>query len=110
MRRAEGQPAVGTANEHDVGPAAGRANAGHHVNVVVGRATGTVNRQEHLASQSARVDRATINGAAAHVDCSDLIKARRLIWVPRIGRANTPEAAPLVTTANIEVTVASHIE
>ena len=110
MRGAEGQPAVGAANEHDVGSAAGRANAGDHVNVVVSRAPGPVNRQKHLPGQSARVDRAAINGAPAHVDCSDLIKCGRDIWVLRVSRTNTPEVAAFVSAANVEVAVAGYIE
>src|SRR5262249_21289475 len=106
---AESKSAVGAANEHHVGPPT-RAHARQHVNVVVGRATGTVNRQEHLTGQSARVDSAPINRASAHVDCSDLVKRRSDIWVLRIGRTNTPETAALVSAANVEVAVAGHIE
>ena len=109
-RRAEAQTAVVAANEHDVGPAAGRANAGHHVNVVVSRATGTVNRQEHLAGKPARIDSAAKNGAPAHVDCGHLVKCGRDIWVLRIGRANAPETASLVSATNEEVTVGRDIE
>ena len=107
--RAESESAVGAANEHDVGPPT-RAHARQHVNVVVSRATGAVNRQEHLAGQPARINRAAKNGAAAHVDCSDLVKCRRNIWVLRIGRTNAPETAPLVSAANVEVAVAGYIE
>src|SRR6266481_2101652 len=110
-RRAEAQTAVGAANKHDVGPAAAEwLYAGYHVNVVVSRATGTVNRQEHLAGKPARINSAAIHGAAAHVDCGHLVKRRRDVWVLRIGRANAPEVAPLVAAANIKITVAGDIE
>jgi len=63
-----------------------------------------------LAGQSARVDSAAINGAPAHVDCSDLVECGRDIWVLRVSRTNAPEAADLVSAANVEVAVAGHIE
>ena len=47
MRRAEGQSAVGAAHKHHVGCAApGRQDACQHINVVVSRAAGAINRQE----------------------------------------------------------------
>ena len=47
VRRAEGEPAVGAAHKHHVGRRSpGRHYAGQHVNVVVSRATGAINRQE----------------------------------------------------------------
>ena len=110
-RRAEALPAVGAAGEHDVGSSA-RAHAGHHVNVVVSRATGAVNRQEHLPGQPARINSAAINRAPAHVDCSDLVKCGRDIWVLRVGRTNTPKLAAACASAAAykQVPVASHIE
>ena len=51
--RAEGQSAVGAAHKHHVGRAApGRQHTGQHVNVVVGRAAGAINRQEQHSSKS----------------------------------------------------------
>jgi hypothetical protein len=52
-RRTEGCAAVSTAGEHhfrEILP--GRLYAREHVNVVVSQATGVVNRQETLSSQS----------------------------------------------------------
>ena len=45
--RAEGQSAVGAAHKHYIGCASpGRQDACQHVNVVVSRAAGVINRQE----------------------------------------------------------------
>jgi hypothetical protein len=45
--RAERQPAVGAAHKHYIGCASpGRQDACQHVNVVVTRAAGAINRQE----------------------------------------------------------------
>jgi len=110
MRRAERCPAVGAAREHHVRTAPGRANAGYHVNVVVRRAARAVDRQEHLACKSAWVNGAAEDGAAAHVHCCDLIKRRRDVRVLRVARADTPEIASLVSTANKEVAVRGHVE
>jgi hypothetical protein len=47
VRRAEGQPAVRAAHKHYVSRASpGRHHAGQHVNVVVSRTSGTIDRQE----------------------------------------------------------------
>src|SRR5207249_112872 len=74
--------------------------------------TGTVNRQEHLTGQSVRIDSAAINGAAAHVDCSDLVKCGRDIWVLRVSRANAPKLAAECASAaaDKQVTVGGDIE
>ena len=102
---------VGAAGEHDVGAAATRRLcARDHVNVVVGRATGTVNRQKDLPTQAAGIYRAAVDQAAAHVNGCDLVKARRLGSVSRVGRSNAPKAAATIPTANVEVAVGGHVE
>jgi hypothetical protein len=66
--RAEGQSAVGAARKHYIGCAApGREDACQHVNVVVCRAAGAINRQEAHSIQASRVYSAAAE-VAAHVD------------------------------------------
>ena len=46
-------------------------HAGDHVNIVVSGTAGAVHRQEHLARQSAWINRVAETEAAAKVDLSD---------------------------------------
>ena len=109
-RRAEAGTAVGAAREHDVGAAAGRANAGHHVNVVVRWPPRTIHSDEYLTGKPAGIHRATVNQAAAHIDCSDLVECGRDIRILRVRRSETPKRAATIAPTNKEVTVGSHVE
>lgn len=111
MRRAKGHSAVGAADEIDVGPVviAGRAHARAHVNVVVSRAAGAVNRQEYLTCQSYGINIAA-HQAAAEVDCCRLVERRRHIRVLRVGRADAPKAAPAISAANEKIAVGGNVQ
>ena len=55
--RTEADSAVGAARKHHVGPtAAKRLHAGQHVNVIVSRASGAINRQETHSGKSTWID------------------------------------------------------
>jgi ribulose kinase len=57
--RTEGQSAVGAACEHYVRCASsGGEDAAQHVNIVVSRSAGAINRQEQLPAKSCRIDAA----------------------------------------------------
>src|SRR5207247_4899938 len=76
MRRAEGLPAVGAAREHHVGRASpGRLHTCQHINVVVSRAAGAINRQEGLSCKSARIYCPTKNQAAAEINRGNSVKS-----------------------------------
>src|SRR5205823_5525654 len=91
-RRAEALAAIGAAREHHVRSAA-RADAGYHINVVIGGTAGAVDGKENLTGEPAWIDRATENEAAAHVDCCDLVKGWCDARVLRVGRADAPKTA-----------------
>src|SRR5437870_2039793 len=95
--RAEARAAVGAARNHHIGAVtvAGRSHTAQHVNVVVCRAPGAVNRQKYLAYKASRVDRPT-NHAASHVHRRDLIKGWRLVPNLCVAGANAPEAASAI--------------
>src|SRR5437867_3302127 len=108
-RRAKGQSAVGAACEHYIGRAAsGRHYAGQHVNVIVSRATGTIDRQEQHSIQTCGIYPPT-RQVAAHVDVLGyLVKARCLVPDLRIARANAGKGVPF--SADKEIAVGIHIE
>src|SRR5437867_3528595 len=92
-RRAEAEPSVGAADKHHVGGAApGGHNAGEHVNVIVGGATGLINRQEYHSIQSIGIDSPETE-EATHVDGGILVKGRRHAPVLGIARTNAKERA-----------------
>jgi hypothetical protein len=104
-RRAKGLPAVGAAHKHHIGGASpGRYHAGQHVNVVVSRAAGVVNRQEQHSSESYSIYSAAAE-IAAHVDGGDSIKSGCDIRVLRVARANAIEGVPFPAEKNIAVRV-----
>ena len=105
------QATVRAAREHHIRAiATKRADAGHHVSVVVSRAAGTVNSKEDLAGESAGIHRAAENEAAAHVDCSDLVKCWRDSRVLRVARADAPKTAARISAADEKIAIAGHIE
>jgi hypothetical protein len=112
VRRAKGNASVGAANKHHVRAIIGteRLDAGHHINVVVSRSARPVHRKECLPCQSTWIDGAAENDATAHVNCGDLIESWRDSRVLSVGRADAPETAPLVITANKQVAVRGYIQ
>ena len=111
MRCTERCPSIGAPREHHVRAiAAERADAGDHVNVVVSGAVGTVNGNEDLAGESARIDCTSETKAAAQVDCRDLVKRWRDGRVLRVARPNAPEAATGIPTADKKIPIASHVK
>ena len=85
MWGAEGQPTIGTAYKHHVGcRSPGWFHAGQHVNVVVSRAAGVVDRQERLPGKPSRIDRAAENQLATHVNLRHLVKGRCLVTKLRV--------------------------
>src|SRR6266478_1892982 len=112
MWRTEGYSPVGAAHKHHVSCASTRRHhTGEHVNVIVSRATGAINRQEQHSIQTCGIYPPT-KQVAAHVDVLGyLVKARCLVPDLRIARANAGKAvqgAPF--SADKEIAVRVHIE
>ena len=112
MRRAKSDTSVCAAHEHHVRAVIGTEwlHAGHHINVVVSWSARAVHCQERLSCQSVWINCATENNATPHVDCGDLVESRRDSRVLSIGRADAPETATLVITANKQVAIGSYIQ
>ena len=112
MRRTEGYSAVGAAHKHHVGcVSARRPHTGQHINVVVGRPTGAIDRQEQHSIQTCRIY-PTTREVAAHIDVLGyLVKSRCLASDLRIARANTGKAVKAVPfSADKEIAVRVHVE
>src|SRR5437899_10181678 len=110
MRRAKSQTTVCAAYEHHIvaGTEAGRLHARQHINVIVSRATGAINRQEQHSIQTCGIYPPT-REVTAHIDVLDyLVKARCLVPDLRIARANAGKGVPFSTDKEIAVRV--HIE
>ena len=61
VRRTEGQSAVGAADKHHVsGRSPGWQHTAQHIDIVVSRTPGAVNREEDLACQAFGINRARI--------------------------------------------------
>src|SRR6266404_9362411 len=99
--RAEGQPAICAAREHDIraGREAERLHRGNHVNVVIGGPAGTVHCQEALPSQAAWIDRVAEDEIAAKVNLCHLIKSWCDIRVLGIARTKAVKRATEVRRA-----------
>ena len=113
VRRAEGQPAICAAREHDIRPGreAERLHRGNHVNVVIGGPAGTVHCQETLPLQAARIDRVTEVEVPAKVNLCYLVKSRCNVWVLRITGAKAVKRAAKVRRAtDEEITVCIDVE
>jgi len=108
---AEGQSVVGAAREHHVrGTASWWHYARQHVNVVVSRAAGAINRQKQLAVQSGWIDSATAKHAT-HVDWRYLVERWRLIPDLRIARTNAVKHIVKITfAADEEIPIRVHVE
>src|SRR6266404_1336365 len=107
LRSAEGRAAVGAAHKHHVGGASPvRHDAGQHVDVVVRRAAGAIDRQEYLSIQSRWVD-SPAPEEATHVDGGASVKSRRLGRDLRIARALAKEGAESFA-ADKQVTIGVH--
>ena len=107
---AEGQSTVGAAHKHHIGRASsGRFHTGQHVDVIVGRATRAVDRQEQHPTKSYSIYSA-LNDGATQVNSGVLVKARCLTSVLRVARAHTAKCAPAYPTTNKKVAVGIYIE
>ena len=109
--RAEAGAAVGAARNHYIGAitVARRSHTGQHIDVVIRRAAGAINRQKDVAREAAWIDRPA-SEATAEVHCRNLVKRRRLVSNLRIRRADTPEAASAISAANKKIPVAGNVE
>src|SRR5207253_7157243 len=87
-----------------------RHDASQHVNVVVSRTTGAINRQEQLPVQSCRIDAAAAEDAT-HVDRGNLVKNRRLVPDLRIARADAVKHIVKVAfAAKKEISIRGHVQ
>jgi hypothetical protein len=110
VRRTESQSAVGAADKHHVGGAsAGRLHADQHVNIVVGRAAGVVNREEHHSTKPYSINPA-LEEAATQADGGVSVKTRCLSGDLRIPRAKAAECCSAASTTNKKVTVGIDIK
>src|SRR6266571_2644926 len=108
-RCAEGEPSICAAHKHHVGCASsGRHNAGQHVNVVVRRSAGFIDRQEYHSIQSRGID-SPATEEATQVDGSFLVKGGRDTSVLGVARANTPKRARSFATDK-EVAISIDVE
>src|SRR5206468_1871731 len=107
--RTEGYSPVGAAHKHNVGCASARRHhTRQHINVIVSRATGAINRQEQLPIKPRGIYPPT-RQVAAHIDVLGyLVKARCLVPDLRIARANAGKGVPF--SADKEIAVGIHIE
>src|SRR5215471_15103785 len=108
VRRAESQSTVRAANKHYVGGRSpGRQHTAHHVDVVVSRPAGSVNREEDLASQAFGINRARIQQAATKVNSGVSVKSGCLacdLCVARTHAAKSRASGP-TTDKNVAVGV-----
>src|SRR6266550_5179143 len=109
--RAEGESAICAAHKHDVGRA---SPAGHHavqhVNVVVSRAAGVVNREEGLANYAAGINRPKIQQAATKVNSGVSVKRGCLASDLRVARAHAAKSCASGPTTNKHVAVGIYIK
>src|SRR5258708_4426009 len=112
MWRTERYSPVGAAYKHHIGCASAlRHHTRQHINVIISRATGAINRQEQHSIQTCGIYPPT-SQVATHIDVLGyLVKSRCLVPDLRIARANTGEAvegAPF--SADKKIAVGVHIE
>ena len=106
---AEGLAAVCAARKHHISCVSpGRNHTGQHVNVIVSRTTGAINRQETLPGQSVWID-SPATEVAAHVDSGASVKSWRLAPDLRIARALAKECAESFPTDK-QVAIGVHVE
>src|SRR5215813_233936 len=101
---------IGAPHKHYIsGASSGRHNTGQHVNVVVSRGAGMVDRQKQLSPQSVWIDSPETTDGATHIDLCDLIKRRCLAPKLRIARTQAIKRAKAFP-ANKEITIGVHVE
>ena len=111
QRGAESQSTIRAADEHDVGCAsAGRQHTAQHVNIVVSRTPGAVDREEDLASQAARINRARIQQAATKVNNGVSVKRGCLASDLRVARSHAAKSCASSPTTNKNVAVGIYIK
>ena len=83
--RTKADSAIGAARKHHVGPTtAKRLHAGQHVNVVVSRAAGTINRQETHSGKPTWIDCSAKKEVAIQIHRGRPIKSWSLAPVLRV--------------------------
>jgi hypothetical protein len=106
--RAERCTAIGAAHEHHVGCASsGRLNACQHVNIIIRSSAGMIYRKKRLSVETSGIDSAA-NQVAAHINRSDLIKNRNLVFKLRIARTRASKVESFA--ADVEIAVAVYIK
>ncbi len=112
LRRTKALATVGAAGEHDVA-AIGRAELLHgsnHVNVVVSSRSRTVDYQENLSCESARIDRCAKQEAATEIDRGGLVKSGCNSRILRVAGANAEKRAAEVAAADEQIAIRIHVE
>ena len=110
QRCAEGESAVGAAHKHHVGRRSpGRLHTGQHVDVVVSRAAGAVNRQEHLPTKSYSIY-PTLNDGATEANNGVSVESWCLPSNLRVARTLAAKRRAPAPTTNKKVAVRIYIE
>src|SRR6476659_10361575 len=110
-RRAEGQSAIGAAHKHHVGGRSpSRQHTAQHVDVVVSRTAGAIDREEDLASQAFGINRARIQQAATKVNSGVSVKRGCLACDLCVARAHTAKSCASGPTTDKNVAVSIHVE
>jgi hypothetical protein len=110
-RCAEGLSAIGAAHKHHVGGRSpGRQHTAHHVDVVVSRPAGAVNREEDLASQAFGINRARIQQAATKVNSGVSVKRGCLPCDLCVARAKAAKSCASGPTTDKNVAIGIYIK
>src|SRR6476659_10327047 len=110
-RRAEGQSAIGAAHKHHVGGRSpSRQHTAQHVDVVVSRTAGAIDREEDLASQAFGINRAKIQQAATKVNSGVSVKRGCLASDLRVARAHAAKSCASGPTTNKHVAIGIYIK
>src|ERR1043166_9616259 len=110
VRRAEGKSTIGAARDHYVGcGSTGGFDAGQHINVVVSRAAGMIDGQEHLSTKPDSIYSA-LNNCATEVNNRISIKRGCLAAVLRVTRAFAAKRRPAGPATHKNFAVRIHVE
>lgn len=94
-RRTKALSAVSASNKHDIGrssPSYG-ADTSQHVHIVVRARPGPIDREEHLAGQSGRIDDVAHTYKATKIDSGALVERRSDRTVLCVNRSKAPNLA-----------------
>jgi len=110
-RCAEGLSTIGAAHKHHVGGRSpGRQHTAHHVDVVVSRPAGAINREEDLPSQAFGINRARIQQTATKVNNGVSVKRGCLACDLCIARAQAAKSCASGPTTHKNVAVSVYIK